>query len=1025
MNETKQKRINFYLLLELPYDPPVEDEHQIQEAITKKISEWRKQINNSKMQNIVREYLSLRPEIERIMLHDKVARKQEAKNAKKEKDEEASKVKKAREANLDAAIRIQISKGYITDEEIKVLANTFNFSISDVERKIPKGKRKNNAAKSTTEFQQAPSLDSSKINRINRILTNLAVVPQIGKIPTLYDFFGMPENIDDEKMVNLAQELNQKLSKMPPGKASVDDKKELCGTIISIFKNTEERKKYVETLNQQRFERLKIFIDLAAKNKGIITAPTYQQLISLAGEEGIFKDEAEKRFERYFIEKNIHLVNQEEHGKQVNEKIHQCINCGTVNSKGTKFCVTCGTELEQKCSFCQTISPVGSQHCQSCGASFKEIIRYKQFLQDGYAALNQKKISIAEDLFEKAKVLFNHDDVKKALNLVKQKKQQLDTQIQLVKDLIQQKKIYTAQIEYNKLINLGTSKEDAIVFHREIAQVINEIETIKKAILPQHEDHEKITAFAKILNLSTDCQWAINHLKQMTPIPPVNLQASTTNEGFRLSWTLNEPEGFVRYKIVRKENIAPKHINDGELLASTNKNTFIDSNSEFGKTYWYAIFSTRDQNLVSKPTIRGPHVRIAEVSDLVATSKNNGIQLTWKLAVPIDVEIWKKEGSAPKRYGDGELLKEKVHYSFLDVEVVLGKKYGYTLFTKIVDARGKTLYSKGVSVELFMINTIPISDLKCDVIGDVIQCTWTTKTKEPVKLYQTTTNNPFKFGEYLPINVISQKLSAVSYKKEVAGQATISKVPSNELYIVPITVSGNYGIVGKSCLVKVIPSIKNIKTSVSPNQCQIEWDWPKGIHSVSVVTSETEFPNSPNKSKQHYSKAQYNQVGGLVLPIEQEKEMYITIFAVEKHGDQLLFAKGVHAFVSTKKPPIMTYFIERKKIFSKKTELVICFENHQSLVPELVVIKKVGSQPLNISDGEEICTIHPILFKPSSTNEKEADHFDVKNATLLEGKMIIDLTKYREINSYIRIFFKDAQDAKRFILEPLGKMKLG
>jgi len=46
-----------------------------------------------------------------------------------------------------------------------------------------------------------------------------------------------------------------------------------------------------------------------------------------------------------------------------------CTNCGTENPAGAKFCMSCGTALEQMCPSCGTAAPPGARFCMACGTS--------------------------------------------------------------------------------------------------------------------------------------------------------------------------------------------------------------------------------------------------------------------------------------------------------------------------------------------------------------------------------------------------------------------------------------------------------------------------------------------------------------------------------------------------------------------------------------------------------------------------------------------------------------------------------
>ena len=45
----------------------------------------------------------------------------------------------------------------------------------------------------------------------------------------------------------------------------------------------------------------------------------------------------------------------------------QCPECQFENPEGSKFCLGCGKELEQKCPQCEKELPAGAKFCNACG----------------------------------------------------------------------------------------------------------------------------------------------------------------------------------------------------------------------------------------------------------------------------------------------------------------------------------------------------------------------------------------------------------------------------------------------------------------------------------------------------------------------------------------------------------------------------------------------------------------------------------------------------------------------------------
>ncbi|MBI3304643.1 MAG: zinc ribbon domain-containing protein, partial [Deltaproteobacteria bacterium] len=47
----------------------------------------------------------------------------------------------------------------------------------------------------------------------------------------------------------------------------------------------------------------------------------------------------------------------------------RCPNCETENPEGAKFCIECGTTLQNRCPSCGFENPPRAEFCAECGAS--------------------------------------------------------------------------------------------------------------------------------------------------------------------------------------------------------------------------------------------------------------------------------------------------------------------------------------------------------------------------------------------------------------------------------------------------------------------------------------------------------------------------------------------------------------------------------------------------------------------------------------------------------------------------------
>lgn len=104
-------RDNYYIVLELPFDPPEEDQDVIEERIRKKSRYWSKYAEDPNLGMMCNKYLNMVPEIRSVM-GNPMKRKAEAREA-----------ARMTYAKIEKQLRIISKRGYLYVSEIKALAN--------------------------------------------------------------------------------------------------------------------------------------------------------------------------------------------------------------------------------------------------------------------------------------------------------------------------------------------------------------------------------------------------------------------------------------------------------------------------------------------------------------------------------------------------------------------------------------------------------------------------------------------------------------------------------------------------------------------------------------------------------------------------------------------------------------------------------------------------------------------------------------------------------------------------------------
>lgn len=328
-------RENFYILLELPIDPPETDLEAIEAAITKKQAEWSRLRNHPTKGLQAQQFIGMIPEIRRVM-SDPGLREEEAAAAKThaetdkagkigeidrhidilmgkgfiskeetirlatlhsmtEKDiQDRIRLKKNEKFSLvDQQLSLRMTKGYITEDEINKLAKRHSIKPEDVKSRVYTPMVMGDKAKSPSPPRQ---LDKSIEKAIRE---NLKLVDKA----SLYDFLGLHESADLESLQQAALEKKKQLSRVGRKDAAVTAGNTLAGHCATIFKNEESRVAYDISLAKSRLADLDSDIDISGFN-GKIRQEYFKILVEKAMDFGMEEDEAKRYIKEYCARKN-------------------------------------------------------------------------------------------------------------------------------------------------------------------------------------------------------------------------------------------------------------------------------------------------------------------------------------------------------------------------------------------------------------------------------------------------------------------------------------------------------------------------------------------------------------------------------------------------------------------------------------------------------------------------------------------------------------------------------------------------
>ena len=219
---------NYFILLELPFDPPESDTNKINEAIAKKQAQWSRDQSNPVKKAKASEYLAALEDMKKVML-DPATRKQEAAKAKQIKDSKAK--------ELEAKLSLYRAKGdQLSEKDLKQLVKVFGafgFTADEIKKKFGSGHKKQE------KIDPSEVLDKTQARNVQNFMQQLDM-----KNKTLYDFLGLAPSSSCNQLCEVADSMKKKILAKGDKTGRDNAVQSLCGLCVVIFKDAASKRKY-------------------------------------------------------------------------------------------------------------------------------------------------------------------------------------------------------------------------------------------------------------------------------------------------------------------------------------------------------------------------------------------------------------------------------------------------------------------------------------------------------------------------------------------------------------------------------------------------------------------------------------------------------------------------------------------------------------------------------------------------------------------------------------------------------------
>lgn len=410
---------SYFLLLELPFDPPESNTEKINDAIAKKRAQWSMEKNKPNNQGkAAQRNLEKLEDIKKVML-DPAARQREADKAKAKRNE--------MEKNLEDRLELYRAKGdELSPQELKMLSKQygpFGFTEDEIKRGFAKKTRKQE------KIDVSSVLGQSQAGQVERQMTALGIPEK-----TLYDFLNLSQNSSCSKLCACAKEKTNLYLAKGEKNAKGDSEQALCGLCMTIFKDESSKQKYDNYVNITRYYKCNGFIDEMAMSEQKRISPKVKD--ALVG----------KLVETYHIgisDAIDYLKNYCEYkGYALAEDKVVCGLCGAENVPGATSCVKCGKPLVITCPSCGSQNNNSAKVCAKCGFDLTQMEKATELLRQAKQKYAEKALSEAEKLLKEAKAFWpNHADILALEKTIQDERKQVAEIVAAIMKDIQEKRL--------------------------------------------------------------------------------------------------------------------------------------------------------------------------------------------------------------------------------------------------------------------------------------------------------------------------------------------------------------------------------------------------------------------------------------------------------------------------------------------------------------------------------------------------------------------------------------------------------
>lgn len=758
------------------------DPKAVQKAIDDKIIDYNKKINNPKYRSIVPLKINALKELKsEITANPKIIKQHAKAYSEISRQKQLESEKKIREYG-----NIFVKNGMIDQKSLTSLASKHKMQEAEILRILGATIKTQKVFK----YKDDGIKELSKVE-MDKIAENLKI---LGK-KDLYDFLEIPPNASlaiikkqrDAKFKSVSSNSN----KSNPDVSATDALVKIC----TFFDKPDGKRSYDKALENKVFEDVRETI----KMMSVISAEDYKKFLDICASKGINRDKAEFLIYSAANEKNIQI----DEGKADNAI--SCRFCGALNDKGMSSCRSCGMPIAVICPKCGRKNANDELICQ-CGFSIIDMKEADIHLSMAKAALQYDNIDDAKKELDLAKGYWGtcpriSEIDNEILNSLKKQKSIRDE----IQNLCKSKRYYSARQKISLL-----PANDSL--RKETENAILRADSIIKAANATTDTNLKLDYYIQALEICADCEAASSKMKLLILQSPVNLRASIIGQVVRLTWD-KAKSNYITYQIVRKEDVQPSGINDGETVGATKNTSLDDSSAAVGKSYYYAVYSKySDFASPDAAMLRTPVMRVEELDANAIKVNINETSVEFAINFPRGLH-------AVEIYRDSRLVKTMTATSYIDGGLTMRRTYTYKFVAVYKDSSGVLHKSNGISMPFTPLQKPRSVDLTVQDYDKTALLRWSNPTVGTLCIYYSDTAFNYNKNEVIAMDTFKANRVNVS-----GNSYTVNKNFIGERFYMPVVVQGNIGVAGNMISVVSVPSITDIDIARNGNYIDAKWN---------------------------------------------------------------------------------------------------------------------------------------------------------------------------------------------------------